>query len=63
MGTCAQFMAAWASEYKYCCNCIKWNRDDLVCMDAAEVARRSKARETDSIDRTMRSNRPIAGPL
>lgn len=63
MGTCAEFMAAWKSEYKYCLNCIRWDSEDLVCMDTAEVARRRKIREFDFIDKSMRSNKPIDGDL
>lgn len=63
MGTCLQFMAEWKSEYENCHNCIKWNRDDLVCMDPKEVARRRRASELSQIDKMVRKNKAVKGPL
>ena len=63
VGTCLQFMAAWESKYENCCTCIKWNRDDLVCMDPAEVVKRRRESELRVINKMIRGNKPIRGPL
>lgn len=57
--SCKAFMAAWKSEYENCFTCIKWNRDDLVCMDPEEVARRKKAQERATMDKLMRQSKAV----
>ena len=56
MGTCKDFMAAWKSEYENCHTCHFWDREDLVCAEPSELAKRNKEREFDEMDLLMRQS-------
>jgi len=61
--SCRAFVEAYASKYTNCFNCLYWHMDDFVCLNSEEIKRRRVETEFDSIDRIMRSNTPIVGPL
>lgn len=63
METCLEFMAAWKSEYENCHTCKHWDRDELTCLNKKELERREKARALGDLEKQMKRNRPVKGPL
>lgn len=61
--TCAEFMAAWKSEYENCHTCRYWDRDELTCINPEELARRKKVQEIADLEKMAKRNKPVAGPL
>ena len=61
--SCKDFIASYPSKIVNCMTCKHWNNEDFVCMESEEVKRRKEEIELDSIDRQMRGNKPIRGPL
>ena len=64
MGNCAEFMAAWDStSWINCTTCKYWDWDELTCLNKDELAKREKARALDDLEKLMRQNKSVVGPL
>lgn len=61
--SCAEFMALYASDYVNCFTCRFWDREDFVCNEPSELAKRNKVKELDSLDKQMKRNKSVIGPL
>ncbi len=59
MESCAQFMAAWESDYENCHTCRYWDRDELTCLNKEELARREKAKKLNEMDKLMRRSKAV----
>lgn len=63
MGTCAEFMQKWKSDYLNCFSCKWWNMPDFICLNPEEIKKRRKQNEFDEMDREMKGNKGVKGPL
>ena len=61
--SCKDFIAAYQSKIITCFSCKYWEHDDFICLNPDEVKKRNKENEFDELERQMKSNRPVKGPL
>jgi hypothetical protein len=56
-------MPAWESSYINCHTCHYWDRDELTCVNKAEMERRKELLKIEELEKQMRRNKSIIGPL
>lgn len=61
--SCAAFIAAYKSSYINCFTCRYWDHEELTCINPEEIARRRGDRELEEIEKLLRKNKPVRGPL
>jgi len=61
--SCAAFMAAYKSSYINCFTCKYWDHEELTCINPEEIAKRRGNREFKEIEKLLRKNKPVRGPL
>ena len=60
---CVDYRPSYKTSYRNCLTCRRWDHDDLICLNKEEVTRRGKERYFDEMEKMMRSNKSVSGPL
>lgn len=57
--SCHDYIRPHATEHVNCFTCRWWHRQDFVCLNPDEMAKRRKENECDYADRMMRENKGV----